>query len=95
MFKASDNLLESLDFSRIKKNGLTGNIGIEKESIRVFKSYISQKPHRDFLGSPLYNKYITTDFADAQLELVTPPLSNSKQLLSFIDNGIFYLFKCL
>ena len=44
--------------------------GIEKEFFRVNKAaQISKKPHPPSLGSALTNRYITTDFAEAQLEL--------------------------
>ena len=55
-----------------------GRIGIEKESLRVFQCTISRKQHQESMGSPLFNRYITTDFSEAQLELITPPLTDKK-----------------
>ncbi len=50
-----------------------GRKGVEKESLRVDRSgYLSQRPHPAALGSPLTNRYITTDFSEALLEFVTP-----------------------
>ena len=47
--------------------------GIEKESLRVSKdNSISNSDHPLALGSALTNKYITTDFSEALLELITP-----------------------
>ena len=41
--------------------------GIEKEFFRVNQdAQISQKPHPKSLGSALTNRFITTDFAEAQ-----------------------------
>jgi glutamate--cysteine ligase len=91
MFKESDNLLESIDYSVSQANNYKGTIGLEKESLRVFESCVSLKSHKDLLGSPLFNKYITTDFADAQLELVTPPFSNNTHLVQFLDNLQHYV----
>jgi len=46
--------------------------GIEKESLRVLPDgTLSPRPHPDRLGSPLTHPQTTTDFAEAQLELIT------------------------
>jgi glutamate--cysteine ligase len=46
--------------------------GIEKESLRVKPDgALSQAPHPPGLGSPLTHPHITTDFSEAQLELIT------------------------
>ena len=53
---------------------LTGNIrrGIEKESLRVRRDgSLVATPHPAGLGSPLVHPQITTDFSEAQLELIT------------------------
>ena len=51
-----------------------GYIGLEKESLRVnSRGEISNKPHPASLGSALTNPYITTDYSEALLELITPP----------------------
>lgn len=51
-----------------------GSIGLEKECLRVDKNgKLSQLPHPASLGSALTNPYITTDFSEALLELITPP----------------------
>ena len=45
--------------------------GIEKESLRVAADgHLSQLPHPQALGSPLTHPQITTDFSEAQLELM-------------------------
>ena len=46
--------------------------GIEKESLRVDgDSRLASTPHPVCLGSPLTHPSITTDFSEAQLELIT------------------------
>ncbi len=46
--------------------------GIEKESLRVAcDGTLSQRPHPAYLGSPLTHPQITTDFCEAQVELIT------------------------
>jgi len=47
--------------------------GIEKESLRVNKNgFISEQKHPEGLGSSFTNPSITTDFAEALIEIVTP-----------------------
>ena len=54
---------------------LNGLVGLEKESLRVdAKGKISQQNHPKELGSALTNSYITTDYSEALLEFITPPL---------------------
>ena len=53
-----------------------GKKGIEKESLRVAPDgSIAQTPHPRSLGSALTHPYITTDYSEALLELITPPLT--------------------
>ena len=60
--------------------------GIERESLRVDKNgKISQKNHPKNLGSPLTNKDITTDFAEALVELVTPTFESPEELFSHLN----------
>ena len=62
-----------------------GLIGIEKESLRVdSKGGISQFPHPSTLGSSLTNPCITTDYSEALLEFITPPLKGVPNALNFL-----------
>ncbi len=48
--------------------------GIERETLRVSPNgKISQKEHPKLLGAALTHPYITTDYSEALLELITPP----------------------
>ena len=58
--------------AELKDKGFFENIeisrGIEKESLRVKNNaQLSQSNHPKELGSPLTNKFITTDFSDCLL----------------------------
>jgi glutamate--cysteine ligase len=56
--------------------------GIEKEALRVdLSGNLSRRPHPVALGSALTHKSITTDYSEALLELVTPPLPTNWQTL--------------
>lgn len=63
----------------IKKNNLSllfqeGSFGIEKESLRVYKDgSVVTTPHSHKFGNRSFHPYIQTDFAESQLELITPP----------------------
>jgi len=62
-------------------------IGIEKESLRTTpEGTIAQSPHPAALGSPLTNRYITTDYSEALLELITPPQPDAASALSFLSD---------
>ena len=51
--------------------------GIERECLRMSPDYLaSTTPHPESLGSKLTNPYITTDFAECQLELITAPTND-------------------
>ena len=55
--------------------------GIEKESLRVSSNgSISEKSHPDSLGSSFTNSSITTDFAEALVEIVTPVFNDIDEL---------------
>ena len=48
--------------------------GVEKESLRAsLEGRLSQRPHPSSLGAALTHPQITTDFSEAQLELITTP----------------------
>ena len=60
--------------------------GIERESLRVTQDgKISQNNHPENLGSPLTSKDITTDFAEALVELVTPTFESAEELFGHLS----------
>ena len=81
--------------AELKNKGFFENLvitrGIEKESLRVTEDgFLSQTKHPKGLGSPLTNKYITTDFSEALVELVTPTFNNIDDVYEFLlDLHIF------
>ncbi|MGZ8163776.1 MAG: glutamate--cysteine ligase [Methylobacter sp.] len=61
--------------------------GIEKESLRISKDgFIAQTPHPQALGSALTHPYITTDYSEALIELITPPFANIKDTLAYLHD---------
>ncbi len=62
-------------------------IGLEKECLRVnTEGKISQTPQPVSFGSALTHPYITTDYSEALLELITPPCRSVNDALDFLCN---------
>ena len=69
-------------------------VGIEKESLRVAAGgTLAKTAHPKALGSALTHPYITTDFSEALLEFVTPPLAGSAQAIAFLEDIHSYVYK--
>ena len=61
--------------------------GLEKESLRVRQDgYIAETPHPRALGSALTHPFITTDYSEALIELITPPFEDVRDTLAFLDD---------
>ncbi len=59
--------------------------GIEKESLRITPDgHLSQQSHPRLLGSALTHPYITTDYSEALLELVTPTFHSISEMLQHL-----------
>lgn len=59
--------------------------GIERETLRMqADGFIAKTPHPAALGSALTHPYITTDYSEALLELITPPLDSPQATLGFL-----------
>ena len=60
--------------------------GIEKESLRISSDgHLSQRPHPRALGSALTHPFITTDYSEALIELVTPTFYSSNEVLHHLE----------
>ena len=65
---------------------LKGLFGVEKENVRVDnQGLISQTLHPSIFGDKLNHSYITTDFSESQVEMITPPLPSIEQTLGFLE----------
>ncbi|MCF7791960.1 MAG: bifunctional glutamate--cysteine ligase GshA/glutathione synthetase GshB [Victivallales bacterium] len=78
--------------NEIKNHGLysllfQGNFGIERENLRVdSQGKLTKTKHPGIFGGKLDNPYITVDFAESQIELVTPVFQKIKSVHSFLEN---------
>ena len=69
------------------KELLKGNIGIEREGLRVNENgTLSKENHPSVFGDKLKNPYITTDFSESQVELITPTFKSSEDTYNFLSN---------
>jgi len=65
---------------------LDGLFGLEKENIRVDRTgNLALTPHPEVFGNKLRHPYITTDFSESQVEMITPPLQDIKQAIGFLE----------
>ncbi len=63
-----------------------GGFGIEKENIRVTKEgKLAQTPHPDVFGNKREHPYITTDFSESQIEMITPVRYSIEEALGFLE----------
>lgn len=63
-----------------------GRFGLEKENVRVSESgFIVNTPHPAEFGNKRTHPYITTDFSESQIELITPPLESITEALGFLE----------
>lgn len=91
-----DKFLENLSKHSCSSFLTDSKIGLEKESLRVDKNgTISYKIHPEEFGSALTNKYITTDYSEALIEIVTPPCSSHQEALNYLENIIGFIYKNL
>lgn len=70
--------------------------GIEKESLRVSADgHLSQRPHPSELGSALTHPQITTDFSEAQLELITDVHNDADGAMNELESVHRYVYQNL
>jgi glutamate--cysteine ligase len=83
--RAFERRLASLVNARERALLQGGLKGVEKESLRVTPDrHLAQTMHPRSLGSTLTHEYITTDYSEALIELVTPAFKHSWELLQFL-----------
>lgn len=70
--------------------------GLEKESLRVDAGgNLAQTPHAPAFGSALTHPWITTDYSEALIELITPATHSIEETLGFLDDIHRFLFSAL
>ena len=71
-------------------------IGLEKETLRVsHEGGLAQTAHPLSLGAALTHPYITTDYSEALLEIVTPPSQDIPSVLKFLNDTQNFIYNKL
>ncbi len=64
-----------------------GVFGVEKEHVRVTEEgKLTLTPHPKSLGDKYTHPYITTDFSESQVEIITPPLEGVDAAYNMLQN---------
>ncbi len=75
MSAINQQLLTTLEENHLLSELYRGIFGLEKEHVRVnAKGEVALTAHPSSLGDKLNHPYITTDFSESQVEIITPPL---------------------
>ena len=83
-FSQLTKLFEDNDANHLLRSG---NWGLEKESLRVTEEgNLALTPHPDAFGDKIKNPFVTTDFSESQLELITPPFTSIESTYWFLNN---------
>lgn len=70
--------------------------GIEKEGLRMQPDgFIAKSPHPKKLGSKLTHPFITTDYSESLLELITEPKSAPKEALAMLRQLHILVYQAL
>ncbi|NFR15896.1 bifunctional glutamate--cysteine ligase GshA/glutathione synthetase GshB, partial [Clostridium botulinum] len=66
---------------------LKANYGIEREMLRVNEEgQLSLKEHPKVFGDKINNPYITTDFSESQIEMITPVFDTVEEVHKFTSS---------
>ena len=86
-----DKMDRIFNLSQLHKNTSSedlkqGSFGIEWEGLRVRgNGELSLSPHPEIFGNKLSNPYITTDFSESQIEIITPTFDTIDEAFSFFS----------
>ena len=96
MYQLAEKYLKA--FSNVEDKSIFAQslIGLEKETLRVnHGGGLAQTTHPSSLGSALTHPYITTDYSEALLEIVTPPAHDISSVLRFLNDTQNFIYNQL
>ncbi|MBB6445250.1 bifunctional glutamate--cysteine ligase GshA/glutathione synthetase GshB [Bacillus benzoevorans] len=71
---------------QINNDLFLGEFAIEKENVRVDSSgNLARTPHPKAFGKKMENPYIKTDFAESQIEMITPVFDTINKTYNFLN----------
>ncbi|MDR0846013.1 MAG: bifunctional glutamate--cysteine ligase GshA/glutathione synthetase GshB [Lactobacillales bacterium] len=81
------NFKKLLENSKVKNYILSAHIGIEREAQRInaSKKRLTKKAHPKTVASRDYNPYIQTDYAESQLEFITPITNSVEEAMNYLS----------
>lgn len=81
------NFKDLIKKSKLESLLTKGNFGLEKENLRVDKDgRLALTPHPKEFGDKMKNPYITIDFSESQLEMITPSFESVEKTYTFLEN---------
>ncbi|SDZ85888.1 glutamate-cysteine ligase [Thiothrix caldifontis] len=96
MYHLLEQRLREIDTNQLHSYLRNARTGLEKESLRVTTdSRLSQRDHPAVLGAALTHPWITTDYSESLLELITPPQERAAQALDFLLNIETFVYQQL
>ncbi len=79
------NIKQSIKQNKLEPLFTQAIFGIEKESQRILSDgTITSTNHPACFGNRNFHPYIQTDFAETQMELVTPPLDKVEKVMNWL-----------
>ena len=76
------DLLKKIQPEIILKSG----VGLERESLRITQSgQLALTEHPEIFGNKLTNPYITTDFSESQVEMITPVFNSCEEACDYLE----------
>lgn len=70
-------MLELIKLLKYEEKLLLGSFGVERETLRIDENGdLALTKHPEVFGDKIKHPYITTDFSESQIELITPPLNS-------------------
>lgn len=77
------DVIKSLNY---RKKLLKGKFGVERETLRVDKEgNLALTKHPKVFECKISHPYITTDFSESQIELITPTLNSIEEAYSYLN----------
>lgn len=96
MYSLLEQRLHAIEANQLRPFLRNTRTGLEKESLRVTSDgRMSRTDHPAVLGSALTHPWITTDYSEALLELITPPQERAAQALDFLLNIETFVYQQL
>lgn len=82
-----DRIKAQIIEAKLYKTLLKGKWGLEKENLRINnKGELSVTPHPEKFGNKLKHPYITTDFSESQVEIITTPKDSISEAFYDLEN---------